>query len=260
MNNRIPPVLVPTLEGYLTLIDQRLPNLLSAFYIVGSIALDEFNSHFSDVDFIAVTSHLVHEKDVEILREIHQEVDQRYPTWKLSGVYLLENDLGKQSREIGECIVFHDGKLKSQTHFESHPVTWWTLKNCGIPVLGSDPKSLPLDITENDLVAWTLENMNTYWKSWTQQPGNLIMLLSDWGIQWTVLGVARQLYTIRERKVITKQRSGEYALSVIPEQWHQIIKEAIRIRTKSPKSLYLFRFVRMLEAVKFMKYVIQLPN
>jgi hypothetical protein len=260
MNNRIPEVVIPALESYLVQINHRLPGFLDAFYIVGSIALDEFNRHFSDVDFIAVTNHPATEQESKALYEIHQKVERTYPHWKLSGVYLLPSDLGKLSREIGERITFHDGKLDLQSDFEANPVTWWILKNGGIPVLGVDPSELSITVDENYLVTWTLGNMNTYWKSWTRQPGKLFALLSDWGIQWAVLGVARQFYTIREKKVITKKRSGEYALTVLPEQWHRILREAIRLRTKSDGALYRSRFVRMREALNFIKYSIDASN
>ena len=260
MNTRLPKVVTPALESYIAQINHRLPGFLDGFYIVGSIALDEFNPHFSDVDFIAVTGHLATEQESKILYEIHQKVEVTYPHWKLSGVYLLPSDLGKQSREIGERIIFHDGKLDLQSDFEANPVTWWTLKNYGIPALGVDPSELSIPVDENYLVTWTLGNMNTYWKSWTRQPGKLITMLSDWGIQWTVLGVARQFYTVREKKVITKQRAGEYLLTIVPQKWHRIIKESIRIRTKSDDALYRSRIIRMLDAVKFINFIIQTSN
>src|SRR5690242_19273 len=40
INPRIPELVRPTLENYLRLTNEQLPGLISAFYIVGSIALD----------------------------------------------------------------------------------------------------------------------------------------------------------------------------------------------------------------------------
>jgi len=257
MENRIPEALIPTLKSYLSLIEKRLPSFLDAFYVVGSIALAEFNPHFSDVDFVAVISQNATNHEIEIVRKIHQEVEKQYPRWKLSGMYLLQHDLGKSKEEIDERLIFHDGRLKLQANFDASPVTWWILKNHGVPILGSDPRDWPITVDEQQLVQWTKENMNTYWKSWTQRPGKLIMMLSDWGIQWTVLGVTRQFYTIREKRITTKQRSGEYAVGVLPQKWHRIIKETIRVRTKSAGPLYRSRIVRMVEAVNFMKYIMQ---
>lgn len=51
---RIPEPVQPIIEDYLSLMEQRLIGLTSAFYVVGSIALHEFDKHVSDIDFIAV--------------------------------------------------------------------------------------------------------------------------------------------------------------------------------------------------------------
>ncbi|RPI95566.1 MAG: DUF4111 domain-containing protein [Chloroflexi bacterium] len=255
MNQRIPTVLVPTLECYLSSMNEHLPGFLDSFYVLGSIALDEFSPHFSDVDFVAVISHPSHGDETWALEEIHREVERKYPRWKLSGMYLLETQLGRAD----DFLIYHDGFLTPHPS-EPDPVTWWILKNHGIALLGSDPRDLPITVDANVLVTWTQENMNTYWKSWTRRPGRLILLLSDWGILWAVLGVARQFYTIREKRIISKRRAGDYALSVIPERWHRVIDEAIRIRTRSGEPLYRSRLVRMFDTVNFMKYIIRSLN
>ncbi|GAA2700603.1 hypothetical protein [Cytobacillus oceanisediminis] len=64
--------------------------------------------------------------------------------------------------------------------------------------------------TNNDLVSCTFENMNTYWASRIQKfeksieqlkylPASLI----DEEIEWTVLGLLRQFYTLRENNIIS---------------------------------------------------------
>jgi len=242
-------------ECYLSQMDQRLPDFLSSFYVVGSIALDEFNPHFSDVDFVAVIRRPAQKDEMQTLWKIHAEVEQQYPRWKLEGMYLLESQLGG----TGPFLVYHDGLLKTHPP-EPDPVTWWILKNHGIPLLGSDLHDLPINGDTNVLVAWTQENLNTYWKGWTRKPGRLLVLLTDWGIQWAALGVARQFYTIREKGIIPKRRAGDYALSAVPERWHRIIHEAIRIRTKSGAPLYRSRLARMIAVVKFMKYIMRVSN
>lgn len=247
-------------EYYLSKINQCLPNFLDSFYIVGSIALEEFNSHFSDVDFVAVIHHQATSDEIEALRDIHAEVERHHRCWKLSGMYILRSEVGKLGSEVKPLLGYHDGRLNVHANFESNPITWWILRNSGISLLGSNPCDLSITIDPQVLVVWTLQNMNTYWKSWTQHPGRLIALLTDWGIQWTVLGVLRQFYTIREKKIITKQRAGDYALSVISQSWHPIIKEAIRIRTKTKGSLYRSKLVRARTAVLFVKYILRISN
>ena len=260
MDPRLPTALIPMLEDYLSSIDQHLPHFLSAFYIVGSIALDEFNPHFSDVDFVAMIDHRASHPEMERLSQIHKDIERQYSRWKFSGMYLLKEEIGNYAGELEPRLGFHDGVLRLRPDFELNPVTWWILKNHGISVFGPFPHELPIIVDSKHLVSWTHENMKTYWKSWTRRPGRLIVLFSDWGIQWAVLGILRQFYTIRENKITTKQRAGQYALSVIPERWHRLINEALRIRTKTTGAFYSWRLMRMADAVRFLDYIIQLSD
>ncbi len=260
MNPRIPTALIPIVEHYLSSLDRHLPNFLRAFYIVGSIALHEFNPHFSDIDFVAVINHQATQQEAERLSQIHKNIEWKYPRWKFSGMYLLENEVGKYTGEVESLLGFHDGVLRFRHDFELNPVTWWIVKNHGIPIIGPSPRELPITVDSKFLVSWTHENMNTYWKSWTQRPGRLIVLFSDWGLQWAVLGILRQFYTIRENNITTKQCAGKYALSVVPERWHRLINEVLRIRTKATGALYPLGLMRIMDAVHFLNYIIQVSN
>ena len=86
------------------------------------------------------------------------------------------------------------------------------------------------------------------------------VMLADWGIQWTVLGVLRQFYSFRENSITTKVKAGEYALTCVPTRWHSLIQEAIDIREGKKGSAYRSRIVRMIEAVRFLKFIIQTCN
>ena len=50
MNERIPPILHPLLQDYSRRVNQELPGFVNAFYLVGSLALDEFNPRLSDME------------------------------------------------------------------------------------------------------------------------------------------------------------------------------------------------------------------
>lgn len=90
------------------------------------------------------------------------------------------------------------------------------------------------------LIRKMLQNLNTYWASFTRQPGRMVWLWCDYGIQWAVLGVLRQFYTFREGDITSKSGAGEYALKQLPERWHRLIQEALNIRHETPGSLYRF--------------------
>jgi len=134
------------------------------------------------------------------------------------------------------------------------------LKNHGIVIWGIEPEDLPFTVDWDLLLARMKENLNSYWLSWTKRPDAFIVMLSDWGIQWTVLGVIRQYYTFRENSITTKIGAAEYALNCLPSNWHPLIQEAIDIREGRKRRYYRLKILRMIEAVKFLKYVIKVSN
>jgi len=260
INQRIPELIRPTLENYILRTNAELPGLIGAFYVVGSIALDGFNEHYSDIDFVAVLDRQVHRADFEKLRAIHQAIEKDFPKWKMSGCYLRTIDLGRFEAEIEAQPYYHDGKLHEKGHFEINSVTWWILKNRGIAVSGPAPADLPFQVDWDLLIARMKNNLNSYWLGWSKRIDGFFVMLSDWGIQWTVMGILRQYYTFQENAITTKTKAAEYALAHLPNQWHLIVREAIRLREGKKKSLYRSRIVRMLAAVKLLKYVIQETN
>ncbi|MBL8077306.1 MAG: DUF4111 domain-containing protein [Anaerolineales bacterium] len=260
INQRIPKPIRPILENYVLLTNKELPDLIGGFYIVGSIALDGFNEQYSDIDFVAVLNRKANQADIEQLAIIHKSIEKDLPTWKLSGCYIQTRDLGHFENEIAPHPYYHDGKFHEKGYFEINPITWWTMKNHGIAVTGQEPAELPFTVDWNLLIARMKDNLNSYWVSWTNRIDGFLAMLSDWGIQWTVLGVLRQYYTFRENSITTKTNAGEYALACLPSHWHSIIQEAINIREGKKKSLYRSKVSRMMTAVKFLRYVIQKSN
>jgi hypothetical protein len=260
MDPRIPVLLQPQIQEYTGLLEQKAPGLVSAFYLVGSIALDSFNPRHSDVDFVAVLSRPVTPGDVEQILKVHRLVEGQYPKWKMEGDYFQPDDLGRPDDEVAPFLKYHDGKLEGCLHFGLCSVTWWILQNRGIAVFGPPLRKLGLTVDMDYLLHKQIENLNAYWASWIRRPGRLAALLSDWGVQWTVLGVLRQFYTLHERGIISKTQAGEYALTCLPERWRRIIGEAIALREGPRRTYYLFRITRAVETYNFLKYIIQTCN
>lgn len=260
MDPRVPDSVRPVLEEYTSLIEEQLSGLVSAFYIVGSIALHGYDQRFSDIDFVAVLDQLATEVHIESLRAVHKSIEQEFARSKLSGSYLQRSDLGHFEHEIQPHPYYQDGKLIEKGYFEINSVTWWILKNHGVALWGPQPVTLPFTVDWCLLETRMHENLNSYWKSWTTRPDAFLTMLSDWGIQWIVLGVLRQFYTFRAHSITTKLAAGEYGLACLPEKWHRLIQEAVNIRGGNRDRLYRSRIIRMLDTVKFLKYIIKVAN
>ena len=121
------------------------------------------------------------------------------------------------------------------------------------------PRDLDFEVDWDALAADTLKNLNDYWARYTDDPTRIAWLLSDYGIQWTVLGVLRQFYTLKERGIISKIGAGDYGVQRLPEQWSRLIQEAINIR-RGNDSLYTFSIQRAWDAYRFLKWIIRECN
>ena len=260
INPRIPEPVRPLLENYVSAIHKDLPGLMAGLYIVGSIALDGFNEQHSDIDFVAALGRSMSKADITRLREIHEILKKDFQKWELSGSYLPIQDLGRFKNEINPHPYYQDGRLHEAGYFGINSVTWWELKNQGITLLGQESADMPFTVDWDLLIAEMKENLNSYWVRWTRRPDRFVVMLSDWGIQWTVLGVLRQYYTLHENSITTKMKAAAYALSCLPGRWRPMIQEAMDIREGKRTPHYRSRIARMLDAVKFLKYVIRTLN
>lgn len=228
-NTRIPEVIHPLLHDYMQLLAQSAPDLIEACYLHGSIALNAFNERLSDIDFITVLRRSPTPPEIIHLKMSHQILLITYPGWTLDGSYLQSNDLGRLLDAIAPLPYVADGVFHPQGYRDVNLVTWWVLKHYGIAILEPSPQSLIFTVSWDKLLVRIHDNLNSYWRSWTRSPIRLSQLLTDYGLQWAVLGVLRLWYAFCKNEITSKTGAGQYALSHLPGRWHPLIQEAINL-------------------------------
>lgn len=252
----LPATVKSCLDRYQNLLGQRVPQLVAALYVHGSIALDAFDEGISDIDFIAVLNRVAGDDEISVLTQVHRVLAAEFPRSPLEGSYLQWHHLGHSAQEIGSYPCYHDGRFYPSAHHDINPVTWWMLKNRAVFIFGPAPATLGFKADWSDVRAYMLLNLNTYWAAFTKRPIRLAYLLSDEGVQWAVLGICRLLYGLQARSMISKRLAGEYALTKVPERWHALIHEALDLRAGIKAPHYRSRLVRASTSVAFLKYVI----
>ncbi|MGQ0438911.1 nucleotidyltransferase domain-containing protein, partial [Bacillus sp. B-TM1] len=120
-------------------------------YIYGSIALGAFHAETSDVDFVTVISDPVNEAEKQQLVELHKKLSGSTLGKRMDGMYIPLADLGKYNDEMNEYVYCADGKANIG-HWDINAVTWWTLKNQGITVIGKAKEDLSFQIRWDDVV------------------------------------------------------------------------------------------------------------
>lgn len=263
---RIPKVVDTILTEYINLFNEHFPGLVEGLYIHGSIALNAYVEDSSDIDFITVTKRRLTEEDSKALTFIHTTIADKYKKPEMDGVYALREDLGKLQNE-NKYAYYNNGELRFGDYFNFNPITWWVLKRNGITILGEELENVHFDVQPQQLSSYVLGNMNTYWSNRIQMAeasmDQLVNLPSgkiDFEIEWTVLGLLRQFYTIKEYDIVSKLDAGEYGLTQLPLEWHKIINEAMNIRKGIKTDIFSTELEKLDQTVRFSKFLIKYCN
>lgn len=181
-------------------------------------------------------------------------------------MYVMREDLEGKNEGESSCPYFNDGKLQGFRPFQLNWIDAFQLKKYGIVVKGLPIEKYNLSVDWNRLKTNLMHNINGYWLNWVNRcerissPQYFGLFVSSSMIEWGVLGVTRLFYSLREEEITSKMGAGKYALSVVPEEYHLIIREALRIRNGNKFSLYSSIFKRRTDALKYMKFVIKKCN
>ncbi|MFJ8101177.1 aminoglycoside adenylyltransferase domain-containing protein [Lysinibacillus sp. NPDC096212] len=264
MDSRVSIQVQKILNEYTTLFQNKIPDTLEGFYLHGSIALNAYINGSSDIDFIAVVNRSLTEEDAKVISALHKELNRKYKNTGMDGCYLLVEDIGKKQSEVNGCLNVNEGKTNwSNDHI--NPITWWILKNKGITILGADVATYNFSVDERVLDDYVLENMNSYWSSRLEKikkykafliPKNLV----DSEVEWSITGVLRQFYTLQEHDIVSKVDACKYATHHLPEEYHNIINEAISIREGSNKRYCNSKKQRIDDTIQCMDYILKQCN
>ncbi|KIL42194.1 hypothetical protein SD70_03005 [Gordoniibacillus kamchatkensis] len=243
----------------------RLPGALEAIYLYGSTALGAYVEGSSDIDFIAVVRRAPARSDMQAIAEAHGEIERELAGTDLMGAYITRNDLGKQPPELSGFLTYFNKQLHDDgTGADLNPVTWWVLQKHGIRVYGDDVP-FAYEVPEDKLADYVIDNMNTYWAGWidrlaqheSKQPAELDTQAQrlDQAVEWCVLGMLRQLYTVSECGVTGKIGAGTYGLTVLPERWHPLIREAMAIKRRRAEREYGSQQARLRDLVELLRAI-----
>jgi hypothetical protein len=203
---------------------------MEGLYLVGSVALGDYRPGPSDVDFVAVSSTLLNEYELDRLQEIHQALFLHGKPW-FDGIYVTWDDLKRNPTEI-ERVPFNLGKTFGRTGgAEANPSVWLTLRNHRFVIRG--PRAPVIWYDDTAIRQWNMSNLSSYWHRAADRldATEYTPRSMDGETVWCVAGAARPHCTITTLDVVSKWGACEYALARFPDQWHTVIREAQAVRS-----------------------------
>jgi hypothetical protein len=225
-------------ETVLARVDCVAPGWIEGFYLVGSASLGAFRPGRSDIDFVAVVTGELSPEKMMRLRGVHlgqwlsalgRDVVLRR-RWPLvcNGIYLRRGDLTLPARQVTPIAGHAAGRFRvaERSGLDVNPVTWHTLASQGIAIRGPGPEQLRIHVATDELRAWSLTNLNDYWRRWSDRAVD-VRALPRRAATCGVLGAPRLLYTIETGEVTSKESAGEYALEMFESGWRPLIEDAL---------------------------------
>ncbi len=215
--------------------DEVAPGLLTGVILVGSAVLDDWRPG-SDIDVIVLVDR-IDDDAVAALRSAHDRFGAGELGTTIDGPRLLADDLAGAPAAIMDPRPWTlDGAFHLDDEcFELHPVTWLTLARHGRAVRGPTAASLGVTADLDAVRSFCRENAATYWSGVGEQIRSALTdeTRTEFPSEmtaWTVLGVARLLFTIRTGDVISKSGAGRWIAAELPAH-RTIIDRALAIRS-----------------------------
>jgi hypothetical protein len=258
----MPPAVQAVVDDFLALAGARTPGLVQGLYLVGSVALDDFRPHASDVDFVAVTDGPLSPADVAAVRRVHAALAARHRRPYFDGVYVTWRDLTGDPALAGPGATAHEGRLDPRPGGGCDPVTWHTLADHGVTAHGPRREDVPVWTDRTTLAAWTHRNLDDYWRPWLRRSSRLwspagLACVDNWGPVWGVLGVSRLHYTLTTGAITSKHGAGLYARETFDQRWRRVVEECLRLRRgEDGKTRYRSPLSRRRDALDFVAMAI----
>ena len=223
---------------------EKLKHNLKGIYVIGSLGLDDFNQHLSDIDFIVTIDTALSKKEIREIETIHRKIERKSIQPNLNGIYILERDLGKKSSEIKTLTWFHEGTLYTATnktnYYEINPITWAEFSLNAITYYGKPPSNYGNFVHWVEINNYMFGNINSYWRKWLIKskdplhPYFYLTLFKKETNAWCVAGVARQLFTLKRQEITSKKKACAYFLDKVPDIYKQILIDTINFRNGFP--------------------------
>jgi hypothetical protein len=254
VDSRIPARLCPALGAYVYALHEAFPERVYALSLYGSLALGGFVERTSNIDFLTVMVGQISEDDQLAIKALHQQL-RRVDRWtsRLDGEYAELNQIEAGELDI-PCLFVAHGSLAGRC--EVSKVSWLTLVQCGISVIGPEPAAFIPDVPWADLEQEMCYDLDVYWAP--KAASRWLFLSSAW-VAFAVLTLCRILYTMDRHAVTSKPTAAEYALGILPAEWHHLIHEALRVHTsEGGRSFYATRVERAVATRRFVLMAVEL--
>ncbi|HMD00204.1 MAG TPA: aminoglycoside adenylyltransferase domain-containing protein [Ferruginibacter sp.] len=253
----IPTRVQQILTTYIAKMNLDCPGSLEGLYITGSVALNDYHSGKSDIDFMAVLTDEPGAATIKKLHAIHRYIEKKFKQPKFNGYYVTVQALTHGQKQFPS---FFNNKMMAQRELELDRFALFELKAASFTAHGLPTQYLEITVSPEEVIEQLHQNINSYWANWVKQResfgiNRLLLAAFPRFTEWGVLGVARQLYTIETGQVISKLDAGNRYLERVPAKYRDVLQMAIDTR-KENATRFRPSFKRATQTLHCMRFII----
>jgi hypothetical protein len=221
------------LVSVLATLAERVHSILGAtlagVYLKGSFALESGDIH-ADVDFLVATQHGLDAEQETAVRDLHRVLPDQEEHWAhvLEGSYASLDQLRVRADPSTPWLYVDNGDrdMEWSTH-DNTEVFRWVLYNRALSICGPAPATLI-----DEVPPWALrdEAASLAVRRAEDIAADMDYLRNAWGQPHEVLTRCRLLYNAANAEVIGNLDAARWAKSVVPDEWHDLIDQAIADR------------------------------
>jgi hypothetical protein len=202
---------------------------LAGMYLVGSLALGDFDPQVSDLDLILVTGGTLSDETVAALRDLHQRFDHSASAWaaRLDAVYLPQEVVrgASPTAAAARYPILYWPELLVLEPLESG---WWpiqrdTLREHGVVVSGPDPRLLVDPVEPDELRRASAAKVADWHARAHGDPAWVAGLQVRREHTYVVLTLCRLLYTLDTGSVASKPVAARWAARTRASRWSELI-------------------------------------
>lgn len=220
------------LHTLLTNAQTVLGDNLLGMYLDGSLALGDFDSQSSDIDFVVVTSDELATETLAALTALHDQIAASSSAWSknLEGSYLPQAALRRYdpNNTLHPRIVRGTGSDESRLLMTQHDSDWvvhrHVLREHGVVITGPAPHTL-IDPIHPDDLRRAMANVAQHW--YTPFLLDPVLLHHDGYHDYTIVTLCRMLYTLRYGTVVSKLQAARWAQVADGKPWAALIERAL---------------------------------
>jgi hypothetical protein len=222
-------LLASVLDTFAERVHSILDSTLVGVYLNGSFALRSGDIH-ADVDFLVATQHRLDDEQERAIWELHRALPDQEEHWAhvLESSYATFDQLRGRAEPANPWLYVDNGNrdMEWSTH-DNTEVFRWVLYNRALSVRGPAPATLihqvPPQALREEAASLAIRRAQDI-------AADMDYLRNAWGQPHEVLTQCRLLYTATNAEVIGKLDAARWTKRVIPDEWHDLVNQAIADR------------------------------